>query len=192
MPHRLSLLLLRTALIGCWSFVVVTVLSGLLTDSPLQLRPTFRRNLYSVTPEGWKFFTRSAREPVERSFRLVNGNWELETIANTSATNWFGLRKDARIRSMDLVHILGRVPADAWLPCDGDIRVCDRTRTSPPTAVSHETTIGSACGDLLVERRPMVPWAWSRSGEVTLMPAEYVRLSVTCIDPRQKADRKNS
>lgn len=164
-----------------WTCGVVLVLASALPDHPLRPTPRVSAYFFSVTPEAWRFFTRSAREPMEHVYANHDGYWRVAIRPNTAAVNAFGFRKHSRLQTLEIGYVTSQVPADAWLECEQTVFACVRQDRARAVSVENRAALPTLCGDLLVERRPLVPWAWSRSGERVNMPGQYVRLAVRCV-----------
>lgn len=171
----------RAGLALAWTCVGVLVLFGSVSDHPLRAPAGLRRGLLLIAPQGWGFFTRDPREPVDRVYRHTPGGWEEITHANSSPRNALGLSRGARAVGVELTAVLGRVPAERWRDCRAPAGDCWPAAAPGGAPVRNPALRPRLCGDILVERRPPVPWAWSRSRSDLAMPARVVRVEVACI-----------
>ena len=130
-------------------------------------------------PEGWGLFTRSPREDLLRIFRFEDGAWRSACFTNSSYRNMFGLSRRARVVSVELSDLAGRVPRVKWSDCRGALEEClpDRART---VAVKNRGTGRYLCGEFVIESRPPIPWAWSKSRHRIHMPGRVVRIYSDC------------
>ncbi|MFI7443457.1 SdpA family antimicrobial peptide system protein [Nonomuraea indica] len=182
-PHsRLGALLLVLGL--AWSAVAGYVVLGQLPSAALQLpgQRSAAEHARVVAPQGWAFFTRSAREHREIVWRRSpSGGWEPALLGpHAEARNLWGFDRRSRAQAVDLGILLGAVPAGEWSSCDtGEITRClgSLTRAVP---VANPAPRPLLCGTLGVSRQEPLPWAWAGAAARTRMPATVVRLDVRC------------
>lgn len=171
----------RVALVLLWSGVILWVTVGSVPDSPLRLPLRVTQGMIAVSPQGWAFFTRNPREPVDRLYRLRSGTWERANYANTSPRNLFGVRRAARAVNVEMAALVAQAPDDAWRDCEAPLEECLAADGGlPPVPVTNPSALRTLCGPLVVERRPPVPWAWSGSGRDIHMPGRVLRIDVDC------------
>jgi len=164
-----------------WSAAGLVVLSGSLPESPLRLSRPSRLNLLIVSPQGWSFFTRDPREAVDHVYQKSGGGWVEALHVNSSPHHLFGVRRDARALSVELTALASGLPADAWIHCRSDLKTClQGSHAAAAVRVSNISLTRLLCGEFAVERRPPVPWAWSRSLDRIRMPSRVLRLDVDC------------
>lgn len=175
--------LTRLLLTAFWSAVVAVVFLGNIRNQPFRPPPEQRQFTMALTPEGWAFFTRNPREPVDRVFRWDGDAWRRFNRPNASPENLFGFRKTSRPIGAELSVLLSQVPAGRWRSCDSALETCLRDPALTVVAVENRSRIQAVCGRFALERRPPVPWAWSQSLDEIHMPAKVVLLDVTCRRP---------
>ncbi|HEV8701067.1 MAG TPA: SdpA family antimicrobial peptide system protein [Candidatus Polarisedimenticolia bacterium] len=169
-----------------WAAAIGPVLLGSLPDSPLRPSLGFRQDMIAIAPQGWAFFTRDPREPVDRVYAPLQAGpsagpeWAQVTYTNSSRRNWLGLKRDARALNVELASLLSEVDPAQWRDCPGRIETCLRERDVPAVAVVNRSRIRALCGSILVERRPPAPWAWSRAKRPVLLDSKIARLEVRC------------
>lgn len=163
-----------------WAAAIVPVLIGSLPDSPLRPSMAFRRDVIAIAPQGWAFFTRDPREPVDRVYARRGAEWVQVTYTNSSRRNWLGLKRDARALNVELASLLTEVDEAQWRDCPGRLEGCLRERDVPAVAVVNRSRTRALCGDILVERRPPAPWAWSRAKRPVLLDSRIARIDARC------------
>lgn len=163
-----------------WAAAIGPVLLGSVPDSPLRPSLRVRQDVVAIAPQGWAFFTRDPREPVDRIYAKSGMEWTLATYTNSSRRNWLGLKRDARALNVELASLLAEVDASQWRGCPGRIETCLRQRDVPAVRVVNRSRVRALCGEILVERRPPAPWAWSRAKRPVLMDSRIARLDVRC------------
>jgi antimicrobial peptide system SdpA family protein len=169
-----------------WVVAIGPVLLGSMPDSPLRPSLSFRQDVIAIAPQGWAFFTRDPREPVDRIYTRQGAGpstgpeWAQVTYTNSSRRNWLGLKRDARALNVELAFLLSEADPVPWRDCPGQLETCLRQRDVPAVAVVNRSRIRALCGELLVERRPPAPWAWSRAKRPVLLDSKIARLDVRC------------
>ncbi len=170
----------RLMLAGSWGVLVLFVLADNVADHPLRHSLRLRRNLVAVSPQGWAFFTRDPREPVDRVYLQRGGRLVEADYTNTSGRNLWGLRRAARGVAVELAALLAQIPDGQWSDCSDSPPACVASLDGAPPTVANSAVRQSLCGTLVVVRRPPVPWAWSRSPRPIHMPGKVVRLTAHC------------
>ena len=173
------LLLTRVGLAVFWALAIGYVVIASVMDHPLRASYRERQNLIAISPQGWAFFTRNPRESVERIYQRQSAQWRPTSFSNSSPRNLFGVRRAARAVSAELASMLGQIPQGRWTSCTDSLDVCLR-QASPPIRVENKSTLRTLCGEVAVERRPPVPWAWSRRIDRINMPGKVLRFTAVC------------
>ena len=163
-----------------WSWLILTVFFAAIPDSPMRLSTKDRAAVMTVLPEGWGFFTRSPREEGVYAYGRAEDGWSELTFGATSARNWFGLLRASRVQGVELGGISGVVPEESWTEHRDPFHPTADLGSIPMLDVSNTAIAQTMCGEVLLERRRPIPWAWSGSGKAIRMPARYVRLVVDC------------
>jgi antimicrobial peptide system SdpA family protein len=168
------------ALVGLWTALAAYAAHGALPKNPIHLPFEAEINTQLWFPQGWKFFTRDARE--EDSFPMVRGEdgafRRASAAPNFQARHVFGWSRDGRTQGIEL-GLLRHAAADVEpSACKGSIEACLEQAEVHVTA-RNEAPNPTLCGDVgIVYQRP-VPWAWARSGQVS-MRSRVIRMRVTC------------
>jgi antimicrobial peptide system SdpA family protein len=174
------LALTRAALAVFWALVIFVVLVGTIEESPLRPSHMQKMNLLVMAPEGWSFFTRDPREASEYPYLPTPQGWRYAGQTNSAAVNGFGVRRGARLQGIELSALLKQVPRERWVKVETGVGPALDTAAIPVVPVRNLIVRKTLCGEVLVERRERVPWAWSRSRDRITMPSTMVRLSARC------------
>lgn len=188
--EKRRLLLTYAILVAFWTSVIAYVLLGSVLDHPLRASYRERQNLIAISPQGWGFFTRDPREPVELIYRWEKGRWLLYSFSNSSLRNLLGVRRAARASSVELQPMLAQVPSERWVDCKGAVDLC--LRQAAPARVKNRSTLKRLCGRIGVERRPPIPWAWSRHSGDLQMPGKVVQLEAVCAEEADRSRRNHT
>jgi antimicrobial peptide system SdpA family protein len=163
------------------SLAVVYVFHGGMKKNALRL--PFERAVNAVfwAPEGWKFFTRDAREERTSMYVRGDGGWRTAALTpNARAENAFGLNRRGRAQGVELGLLTESVPATAWQHCDGSDPLPCLERAAVSQRIRNASPHPSLCGSVgLVSQKP-IPWAWASQGLHVTMPIAVVRLEVSC------------
>jgi len=170
---------IRTGLALLWAAVVLLVLSASPADSPLRASYPTRRGMIALFPQGWAFFTRDPREPVDRAYRPGAPPTPL-LYTNSSARSLFGFSRRARAQNVEMAALLLEVPSGAWHECRDALSRCLEAAPEAGVPVANRSMNRQICGPVVVERQPPVPWAWGRGLGTVHMPSKVLRLDVRC------------
>ncbi len=133
-------------------------------------------------PQGWKFFTRNPREEdVGVYAKNSSGQWLPMILPHSSPSNFFGIKKTSRAKSVELGVLLSLLGDSnpSWETCNSSLQNCSE----------HVSTVGTTnnpspnpriCGEILLQRKPPVPWAWSSSKKNVIMPSKIYRTNILC------------
>ncbi|GAA2265910.1 hypothetical protein GCM10010232_67700 [Streptomyces amakusaensis] len=134
-----------------------------------------------VAPQGWAFFTRSARSSEYVPFGFSNGAWnDLRLAPHARASNAFGLDRASRSQGIEnalLLHEKGLV----WQPCGNATSAAECLKKTPVTSqLKNRSPSPSICGrSAMVEMKP-VPWAWRDLLPGTHTPVRAAVWDVEC------------
>jgi hypothetical protein len=93
----------------------------------------------AVWPQGWNFFANAADNEVVVAFRIGTAGTLTSAIsAEASAHNDWGLRRGGYEQLAEIGDLLGRVPADRWVPCQQELALCaaDAEAAGPLTLIN--------------------------------------------------------
>lgn len=131
----------------------------------------------TVAPQGWAFFTKSARSPEFEPFRRDGSTWASASLGRHSEHGFDRISRSQGIETALLLHEAGKAPRTA---CElSPVQEClEKTRVS--TAVTNRTPDPTLCGRIaVVEQRP-TPWAWRDLLPATRTPQSAILLDVSC------------
>lgn len=163
-----------TALGLALSIAIYIIIDG---ANPFAGSARTRAHVMALAPEGWGFFTRDPREDrvyiweVRSDGQLVSAN-----MADARGFAIAGVSRSARLRGPELAALIDQAPEHAWRPCRGAVLPCVEATW---LSIRNEARVQSLCGHFVIEKRPPVPWAWSRGAPVA-MPARVLALDVAC------------
>jgi antimicrobial peptide system SdpA family protein len=168
-----------------WGFlgivIVYAVHGSMDATNPVELPLEKQLSTVSYLPEGWKFFTRDAREDISLLYKQDStGHWmRADSGENASRHNLFGLSRAGRNEGIESGIILTSIPSDAYESCEADADTCLQSQ-NPKLRMESGATRPVFCGKMGVVVTPRVPWAWSRSPKPPTMKTKVVIVEVSC------------
>jgi antimicrobial peptide system SdpA family protein len=165
---------------GAFAALGAYAVHGSLQSNAVTLPFEDKATLTTVTPEGWKFFTRNPQEAQVTPYSLRGVAWVPATyLPNSRPRNWLGIDRSGRAQSIEVGLLSEHIPAEAWTSCDDAPLSC---LDGAPVAASFDNEFPepTLCGVVgLVAQKP-VPWAWARSASHLDMPSRVVRVEIRC------------
>ena len=132
-----------------------------------------------IMPEGWKFFTKDAREPRLLAFTRDGERWTSSDVGANADGPWLGLDRRRRLQGVEIGLLLEALKTASWNKCA--IGPVDCLEAAPVVAeVVNVAGITTLCGDVALVRQEPVPWAWAAHAHETIMPSTFLRVSVQC------------
>lgn len=172
---------MRKALVSAlWTCIAVLALAGTVPDNALRLRPSAQALAVGLMPEGWNFFTRDATEPQLLVYGRQGREWSSRGMSNIAISGGLGVLKNARLLDLQAVYLTQVVPESLWTRCVLRTSACADQLRSKVVSIRSRAVVPRLCGELLLEKRPLVRWGWRRARRRVTMPADVVRLNVTC------------
>lgn len=86
-------------------------------ENPISLTYHIKnKELHSLLPQGWAFFTKSPREFQLSLYSYQERNIEKVNLKNVQASQLFGLNKSNRATHSKLIKIFNEIPDEHWTP----------------------------------------------------------------------------
>lgn len=163
-----------------WATLIYWIAVASMPYNPVSVPRIISINLQTVCPQGWAFFTRNPREELTYYYRFQEDKAVLQPYHNSQAANLFGIRRTARLESMELATLASSVKAEEWVACESGIRANDTLNLLPKIVVQNHFNQPKICGDILIEQKELVPWAWSKETQHDEVPSKIAKLLVIC------------
>ena len=93
--------------------IFFTVLSVYFGNNPLNNSYTTKSKFISVFPQGWAFFTKSAKEPEFYIFECDKGKIKMKNLKNFSKDYYYGISRHNRILMIEANTILNKIKYDS-------------------------------------------------------------------------------
>jgi antimicrobial peptide system SdpA family protein len=169
---------------AAWTAFIFIAAEGALPTNAMDDRLSARdkSNILRLLPEGWSFFTRDPREADPEPFiREPGGGWRrVLQRGRGGIVGLLGLDRASRGQGVEMGLLTGPVPRHRWTRCDRGAWSSCLSAAPVLAEVVNPSPQPTLCGNVAIVFRRPVPWAWARSVNLDQMPAEIVRLRVSC------------
>ena len=165
-----------------WAFVLFSVLKVMTPYNPLSATKESKANLVAFFPQGWAFFTRNPREANTFMYKVENGQLTPAIETNASISNWFGIRKETRVKGVEMGALLGRLDKKPWTECPEGINSFEQVDSLESVRIINGAPKPHFCGEYLLETREPVPWAWAKIMDKVKMPSNIIKINALCIN----------
>jgi antimicrobial peptide system SdpA family protein len=173
-----------------WTVGIGFVFVASLPVNTMSPSAEIRFALRQVVPQGWRFFTRSAREEQLTLYLHHEGEWtNLSRAPVSRGRNAFGLNRAVRAQQVELGMLLrdanliyGDTNASSQ-PCTGAPTDCLHG-ARPPLTLVNRTARPGICGTVGVVFVQPVPWSWRSQRHNIDMPSRNLQLAVACGETR--------
>lgn len=183
---QISLLLVFSAF---WFVVLTTYIK----EHTFHFQKPYERDIKTVMPEGWRFFTKSPRDFRYEAY-VVSGSsmtplsaYKHQKSRNASPYNWFGASRSARAMGGEMGLLMQKLPKENWLSFKAPPQAVEqhlnadinRTRDSLMFPRIINVTPGAYLEDsIIIVRSKPIPWAWIQSQKE--IHYDYFPLHVIC------------
>lgn len=171
------------AVTAVWSVAILYVAQVHVPKNVLSLpgQKQARTTVTNVAPQGWAFFTKSARDVEVLPYRrTANGTWtSLALTPHSSPRNAFGLDRASRSQGIEISLLLNLAEKKEWKECEDGLADClaDAKASRKVENPSPEPTV---CGRVALVQEKPVPWAWRDLVDERSTPERFLTLDVTC------------
>jgi antimicrobial peptide system SdpA family protein len=151
------------------------------TENPIRLPYEQQAATVTYLPEGWKFFTRDAREDVALLYKQdPDGRWErADRGTNASRRNWLGASRAGRNEHIELGILMGSISPSQYGECYERGEDCLKGKRAT-IRVKNTATKPSFCGTIGLVQSPPIPWAWANSPTTPTLKSKVVVMEVSC------------
>ena len=162
-----------------WLFVLFNIYYSSVPYTPVERKASVKSTINFFTPQAWGFFTKNPRDEEAFIYEYIESEeaWVLlPHPRNGHIKNFFGLSKSARINSMEISVIKSHVMNREWLNVRGDVN--DFIDEIDTVQVDNRLINPRYVGDFILELKKPIPWAWSNSDPLPVMPSRIVYVQV--------------
>ncbi len=169
-------------LAGLATFLFFSLLFASTPFNPIQYKLHFIKSIFNVTPQGWAFFTRDAREEQIYIYKISNDKLIKINQRHSNLENFLGLSREVSKLAIELENITGK-----FIKNDIATKTTWNYDENIYGEIPHKYFVVDnpikkpiICGKYLVVYQENVPWAWSTSRKKIKMPAKVIKLNVKC------------
>lgn len=139
----------------------------------------------SVAPQGWAFFTKTAKEPTVVPFNTDGVSVSL--LPNARPGNIFGISRKGRAQGVEIGYIQQRVEQDThWEDCESrDAGECARESSMRHDGkhlprVDNDLDKATLCGDLVFVEVEPVPYSYRSSTRLSTKANRAIAFHANC------------
>lgn len=153
------------------------------TWSPLEgMKESTKSKIQQTVPQGWAFFTRSAREPLTVPFNTQG--YSLSKLPTAGKNNLFGLNREGRSQGLEIGAVLNSAGQDNFQDCASPtVQDCisSAKKTEPnPISVQNIVTYPSLCGELFLLSVVPAPYEYRNLLNEHLVAEKWLFMDVKC------------
>ncbi|MCK8681326.1 SdpA family antimicrobial peptide system protein [Streptomyces lichenis] len=168
---------------GIWALVALYVAQAFLPKNVIHLPGQEKTHdiAFVIAPQGWAFFTKSAKDSEYVPFRRQDGAWgDVRLGPHARASNAFGLDRASRSQGIEGALLLHEKDL-VWHPCGDATSAADCLQQAAVTKrLKNRSPSPTVCGrSAMVEMKP-VPWAWRDLLPGTHTPVRAAVWDVEC------------
>lgn len=153
------------------------IVTSFVPNNPLQPKRVTIRQVASLIPQGWAFFTKDPQEAELVTYRAsAEDQYRPVMVRNERSWMTFNFSRYGRFQAREYGFIAESIPKDLWIECKKDFEKC--VKESKTYQYHNRTVIRSFCGSYLFSMEPPVPWAWSK--REVFMPRKIVKVHSVC------------
>ncbi|WP_438292793.1 SdpA family antimicrobial peptide system protein [Streptomyces sp. HUAS TT7] len=173
-----------TATIVAWVIACLYVAQSFLPHNVISLpwQDNTRKAATVVAPQGWAFFTKSAKDAQYAPYRVNDGKWQSAALTPHSRTsNAFGLDRASRSQGIEIALLLHQDNAK-WTSCEETPSLTDCLTRAAAQAIktTNPSPAPTLCGRAAVAEMRPTPWAWRNLSPERHTPERVVVWDVKC------------
>ncbi len=167
--------MIKKIILAIWSLVIsVVFLSSL--ETQLIVNKSLKRQVNTIFPEGWGFFTKSPREDKLDVFKLSDDNvWKPLTIKNQSFSNFFGFSRKARYIAYESSIVASQLANSNWMKLTNGQIFTTKIDTCFNLKSNKEHKYFTSGTYLLILQKP-IPFVWIKENQEQYNPVKVAKL----------------
>lgn len=176
--YRLVMLLLTLFSIALF----LTLLFASTPFNPIQNKLKVVKTIFNITPQGWAFFTKDAREEQVYIYKIVGKKLYKINQKHANFDNFLGLSRQVSKLAIEVENVMGKVikknvaTSTYWNYDENVIGLIPINNIE----ITNPITNPMLCGEYLFVYHKNVPWAWYSSNKNLKMPAKVIKIKVLC------------
>jgi len=136
----------------------------------------FQKNIFTLMPQGWGFFTKNPRDKQLDVYKIDNGKINRVTIKNFSLETCFGLSRKARFVGYESAQVINSINNKYWNP---DI-FGNLSKLKYKTVYKYKNSNLKYLkkGSYVFVTYKIVPYKWAKSNQEKNKPIEYTLVEI--------------
>ncbi len=167
-----------------WALLIIFLFLQSIPSNPLSMYIPENGKINKVLlPQGWAFFTRNPREDRVMFYTYENDEWsDLYFLKqNSKHSNLFGLNRKARAQQIELgLLISNTLKSSSWRDTTAGTNINNILPLKEPLIVVNESINPTICGETLLIKEEVIPWAWSKDKDSILPPFKFIHIFSKC------------
>ncbi|WP_103501957.1 MULTISPECIES: SdpA family antimicrobial peptide system protein [Streptomyces] len=143
----------------------------------LPAQDTVARPAAALFPQGWAFFTKSARDPEFEPLRFTDGQWRSAALGRHSE---YGFNRASRSQGIEIAVLLHAAAPFDYTECEQPTATACADAAPLAAEVDNPVPDPTLCGRVAVATQHPVPWAWRDLMDTPRTAEELVVLEVSC------------
>ncbi|MFD5013815.1 SdpA family antimicrobial peptide system protein [Streptomyces chartreusis] len=173
-----------TAIVVTWVVVCLYVAQSFVPHNVISLpgQSSARKAATVVAPQGWAFFTKSAKDAQYAPYRMTDGQWHSAALTpHSRPSNVFGLDRAPRSQGIETALLLHQKTV-RWTSCTDTTSVTQCLTHAAARAVktTNPSPAPTLCGRAAVAEMKPVPWAWRHLSPERHTPERVAVWDVKC------------
>ncbi|KNB52794.1 hypothetical protein AC230_09120 [Streptomyces caatingaensis] len=172
-----------TVVAAVWALIAVYVAQSYVPANVVHLpgQGGAKKAANAVAPQGWAFFTKSAKDIELAPYRFRNGRWESAArTPHARPSNAFGLDRASRSQGIELAWLVAG-PGIKWTDCTDSSDPADCLAHTPVSGrMTNDQPSPLLCGRAAVVQMRPIPWAWRDLMPEPYMPEKAAVWEVSC------------
>ncbi|MDH6229326.1 MULTISPECIES: SdpA family antimicrobial peptide system protein [Streptomyces] len=173
-----------TAITVVWVIVGLYVAQSFVPRNVISLpgQSTVRKAATVITPQGWAFFTKSAKDPQYAPYRMTDGTWRSAALTpHSKPSNFFGFDRASRSQGIEVALLLHQDNV-RWTPCGDTSTVdsCLRNAATEAVSTTNPSPSPTLCGRASVIEMKPVRWAWRHFSSERHTPERAAVWEISC------------
>lgn len=163
------------------SILFLLVFTSTVQYNPIRHKYNFDKQVLRFTPQGWAFFTRSAREEQIYIYKIDGNSLKKINQRHADLKNIIGLSRDISKIGIEIDALTNIVNIENFMNTEWNYEA-NLLGKIPEAFIEIKNPIYEPllCGEYLLVFQPLVPWAWSKSKNNIKMPSKVIKLRIEC------------
>lgn len=160
----------------CWLLLSIIVFFSSI-DEQLVVSNKLKKQINTIFPEGWGFFTKSPRDQMLDVYRINNDSLEYISMSTHSKRSLFGLSRSPRIIGYESSMMINEIPIEKWKN-DISANFLNHIKDTAFIIKRKEHFKYFKEGEYLFNIYRQIPYAWSNNNQERNNPIRIVKIGI--------------